>query len=99
MPPLLKYTLGLIAAFIAGALYAVCIYGSGITPETGTAIVVVIAVFALFKMNQGSGRFLTFTPGKFRIPPFATVIFIFGWCCYFGILEWLSNTRQLMNLP
>jgi hypothetical protein len=93
MHPLLKYTLGLIAALVAGSLYGVCIYTAGIAPETGSAIAVVIAGFALFKMNQGSGRFLTSTPGKFRIPPFATILFIFGWGCYFAILEWLPNAR------
>jgi hypothetical protein len=93
MRPLLKYTFGLTAALVAGALYGVCIYTAGIAPETGSAVAVVIAGFALFKMNQGSGRFLTWTPGKFRIPLFATILFIFGWCCYFSILEWLSSAR------
>lgn len=93
MRPLLKYTLGPTAALVTGALYGVGIYTAGIASETGSAIAVVIAVFALFKMNQGSGRFLTWTPGRFRIPPFATILFIVGWCCYFAMLEWLSSAR------
>jgi len=84
MRSLLKYSLGLMAALVCGGLYAVCIYAAGIKSETGGAIAVVVACLSLFRMNQESGKFLTWTPGKFTIPVFPTILFVIALCTYFA---------------
>lgn len=86
----LTRTLILVAALVAGGLFAFCTCTANIKPETGMAIVVVIAVLMVFNSNRNGGRMFTWVPGRFRIPPFYIVVFMIGVISYFSTYEYLA---------
>jgi hypothetical protein len=89
MGKVLTCILILAAAFIASLLYAICIHLAGIAPENGAAIAVVIAALMAFNRNRKGGPWLTWEPGRFHVPPFAIVTFVFALSSFFAASAYL----------